>query len=272
MKRHARRRDVLLPHQPRAGGRPQRGRAAERLHAVTVTIPSGPTGPGGTVTVYNLTPALARPQRQHPRQRAVSRHGLQRRRADADQALLGPLADGGRPDDREERGRRAGRDRAQRSQRPEQPTNFPKASSATTRSRASALSGSYRLPWDVNAGRVDRLEQRLPVPSTYQVTRAVAAPQGITLTRASQTIALSERGDERLPNVTMVDLRLSRPFRFGGAQFTPQLDIFNIGNASTVVAAQRRRRDLPGAARDPRAADHPRRVQSGFLTRSEIRY
>ena len=36
-----------------------------------------------------------------------------------------------------------------------------------------------------------------PYVSTYSLTRAVAATQGITLTRASQTIQLSERGDER---------------------------------------------------------------------------
>ena len=34
----------------------------------------------------------------------------------------------------------------------------------------------------------------------------------------------------------MVDLRLSRAFRFGTRSFTPQVDFFNIGNASTVVA------------------------------------
>jgi hypothetical protein len=45
-----------------------------------------------------------------------------------------------------------------------------------------------------------------------------------------------ERGDERLPNVTMFDIRLSRPFRFGSRTFTPQLDLFNIGNADTIVS------------------------------------
>jgi hypothetical protein len=48
-------------------------------------------------------------------------------------------------------------------------------------------------------------------------------------------VLLSERGDERLPTVTMVDLRFSRPIKFGTRQFVPQLDIFNIGNAATIV-------------------------------------
>ena len=31
----------------------------------------------------------------------------------------------------------------------------------------------------------------------------------------------------------MFDVRLSRRFRFGDRSFTPQIDFFNIGNAST---------------------------------------
>ena len=73
-----------------------------------------------------------------------------------------------------------------------------------------------------------------PYTSTYSFTRAAAAP-AVNLTRASQTVFLSERGDERYNAVTMVDLRISRPIKFGTRQFNPQLDIFNIGNAATVV-------------------------------------
>ena len=55
-----------------------------------------------------------------------------------------------------------------------------------------------------------------PYVSTYSVTRAAVAP-AVNLTRASQTVFLSERGDERFRPVTMVDLRISRPFKFGDA-------------------------------------------------------
>ena len=51
------------------------------------------------------------------------------------------------------------------------------------------------------------------------------------------SITLSERGDERYENVTMVDLRLSRRFRFGGNRsFQPEISIFNLGNADTAVS------------------------------------
>ena len=34
----------------------------------------------------------------------------------------------------------------------------------------------------------------------------------------------------------MLDLRLSRQFRFGSRSITPQIDFFNIGNSDTTVA------------------------------------
>ena len=52
------------------------------------------------------------------------------------------------------------------------------------------------------------------------MTRAAALAAGVALTRASQTVPLSQRGDERYPNVTAIDLRVSRKFKFG----TPEYD------------------------------------------------
>src|SRR5207247_11253360 len=72
-----------------------------------------------------------------------------------------------------------------------------------------------------------------PYVSTYSVRRAVFPG----LTRSSQTIFLSDRGDERLPTVTLIDLRVSRAFRLkGNRQISPVIDIFNVGNASTLVS------------------------------------
>jgi hypothetical protein len=99
------------------------------------------------------------------------------------------------------------------------------------------LSGSYTLPYDINLAGSMISNNGYPFRTTYSISRAYAASQGIALTRGTQVVALSERGDERFDAVTMVDLRISRAFRFGGGRsFTPQVDIFNIGNADTVVA------------------------------------
>lgn len=96
------------------------------------------------------------------------------------------------------------------------------------------LSGSYEAPYAINISGTLISNGGYPYTSTYNVTRALAATQGITLTRASQLVFLSERGDERRPTTTMVDLGFSRAFRFGSRSITPKVDIFNIGNASTV--------------------------------------
>jgi hypothetical protein len=95
------------------------------------------------------------------------------------------------------------------------------------------VSGSYELPGRINLAGSLLSNNGYPYISTYALSRAAAAAQGITLTRASQTIILSERGDERLPNVTMMDLRLSRQFRFGSRSITPTIDFFNVSNSDT---------------------------------------
>ena len=101
--------------------------------------------------------------------------------------------------------------------------------------RALRLSGSYELPFAISLAGSMVANAGYPFVSSYSLSRAVAATQGIALTRASQTIALSERGDERLPGVTIMDLRLSRSFRFGSRSFNPTIDFFNIANSDTRV-------------------------------------
>ena len=89
----------------------------------------------------------------------------------------------------------------------------------------------------------------------------MAAAQGITLTRASQSISLSERGNERYPNVIMGDIRFSRTFRFGGRSFSPQLDIFNISNIDTITSLNN---SVGGTYLEPREIISPRIIRVGF--------
>jgi len=98
-------------------------------------------------------------------------------------------------------------------------------------------SGIYTAPWNILIAGSLVSNTGYPYVSTYSVTRAAAAAAGVVLTRASQTIFLSDRGDERLPSVTLVDLRFSRRFRFGGNRsIEPEFDLYNIGNASTITS------------------------------------
>jgi hypothetical protein len=115
-------------------------------------------------------------------------------------------------------------------------TRFPTGIIGNDSETAFRLSGSYELPWAVNLAGSMIANNGYPYVSTFSLTRAAAATQGITLTRASQTIQLSERGDERYGNVMMFDVRLSKAIRFGSRSITPQVDFFNIGNADTTVA------------------------------------
>jgi hypothetical protein len=114
-------------------------------------------------------------------------------------------------------------------------TLYPEGVIGNDSETAFRLSGSYRLPGDVSLAGSMIANNGYPFQSTYSVTRAVAAAHGVALTRSSQTVVLSERGDERYENVMMFDIRLSRAFRFGSRSFTPQIDFFNIGNADTIV-------------------------------------
>jgi hypothetical protein len=123
------------------------------------------------------------------------------------------------------------------------------------------LSGSYLLPGAVTLAGSLVSNSGYPYVSTYSISRAAAAIQGVRLTRASQSVPLSQRGDERLPHVTMADIRISRTFRFGDRRIVPQLDVFNIGNAATVVNLQNA---VGGAYLDPREILSPRIIRVGF--------
>jgi hypothetical protein len=123
------------------------------------------------------------------------------------------------------------------------------------------LSGSYQMPGGFSLAGSLVSNTGYPYVSSYNVTRALAAAQGIQLTRSSQSVELSRRGDERLPRVTMADMRISRPIRFGGRRLVPQLDIFNVGNADTVTSYTT---TVGGAYLDPRAILSPRIIRVGF--------
>jgi hypothetical protein len=123
------------------------------------------------------------------------------------------------------------------------------------------LSGSYRLPYEIALAGSLVANQGYPFVSTYNITRAEAARLGVTLTRSSQTVNLSRRGDERLPNVVMGDIRISRTFRFGNRRIVPQLDIFNISNVDTVTSVATA---VGGSYLDPREIISPRIIRVGF--------
>jgi hypothetical protein len=124
------------------------------------------------------------------------------------------------------------------------------------------LSGTYQLPGGVSFAGSLVSNTGYPFVSTYSASRAtVQAQTGVRLTRSSQGVDLSRRGDERYPRVTMADIRVARTFRFGSRRVVPQLDIFNISNADTVVSWNTA---VGGTYLEPREILSPRIIRVGF--------
>jgi hypothetical protein len=129
------------------------------------------------------------------------------------------------------------------------------------------LSGSYQAPWNLLVAGTLISNTGFPYLSTYSVTKA-AFPGICTsgcaggLVRASQFVFLSARGDERLPTVTQLDLRVSRAFNFGrNRRIVPQLDLFNVLNSYTPTSLI----NAVGATwRQPSAIISPRIARVGF--------
>jgi hypothetical protein len=123
------------------------------------------------------------------------------------------------------------------------------------------MSGSYLLPLDINLAGSLIANSGYPYVSTFTVTRALAATAGVALTRASQTVFLSERGDERFPGVKELDLRVSRAIRFGTRKITPEINFFNIFNADPIVSLNT---GVGGTYLAPAEILAPRIVRIGF--------
>lgn len=115
-------------------------------------------------------------------------------------------------------------------------TVTPEGIVGTDSTVAFRLSGSYLLPYDINLAGSLISNNGYPFQTIYSISRAFAATQGVALTRGTQVVPFSDRGEERFDTVTMMDIRLSRTWNFGPRSITPQVDFFNITNADTTTA------------------------------------
>ena len=196
----------------------------------SVTVPGSPTGPGGSVSFFNLNPAYfgaAFVGNLYANQDILDTdyNGVEftlAKRFSGRWQMLAGLTLGSN------RGGAVSGDLND----PNNSQNFPDGVVGPDSKYALRLSGSYRFPGDLNLAMSLISNGGYAYQSTYSITRT-AFP---ALTRASQVVRLSERGDERLPNVTLLDLRLSRAFKIGrGRSINPQFDVFNVTNASTFL-------------------------------------
>ena len=193
----------------------------------SIAVPGGAAGPGGDVRFYNLIPAFNGLQDNvFDNQDALDTtfNGVEitasKRLRDRWQLLAGVTL-----------GKNEGGVLTGDLNDPNNALNFPQGIEGTDSAFAFRLSGSYVAPYGINVSGSFILNDGYPYQSAYAVTRTVFP----SLTRSSQTVRLTRRGDERLPDVAMVDFRLSRTFRVNDRRITPMFEIFNLSNADTVV-------------------------------------
>jgi hypothetical protein len=93
------------------------------------------------------------------------------------------------------------------------------------------LSGVYQLPYLIFVSGTMQYYTGFPELTTVSVgNNTVALTQGTTV------VAVAPRGDTRLPAVRSLDMTVRRAFKFGTRSIEPRLDLFNLTNASTILA------------------------------------
>lgn len=197
---------------------------------VTITLPSGATGPGGTATVYNLSSAFfgsAFNDLVYDNQPLLDtdytgvEFTLAKRFSRRWHAIAGATF-----------GKNEGGVDFGDLNDPNNTTNQQGIVGNDSR-YSFKLAGGYMIPRaEVMLSGTFLWNNGYPYQSTMSVTRANVP----TLTRSSQTIRLTERGAERLEDVKLLDLRLSKNIKLGnGVKLQPQIEVFNLLNASTIV-------------------------------------
>lgn len=193
----------------------------------TATVPGPPTGPGGTVTFYNLDRAFFGLQdnvldneplldTEYNGIEITGSKRLSNRWQMTGGATIGKMFGGLNTGELND------------------PNNLinQRGVVGANATYSIKISGSYLLPGSVNFSGSFMRTMGFPYQSTFNVTRT----QFPALTRAAQRILLSEAGEERYPDVTLLDLRLSRSFQIAGRwTIEPLLEVFNLANASTIV-------------------------------------
>ncbi len=94
---------------------------------------------------------------------------------------------------------------------------------------------------------------------TYNVTRAVLP----SLVQTSVSVLLDEPGTNYMPRVTQLDVAASKTMQLGRLRLTPQVDVFNVLNANTLLT----RRTAFGAT-----LGNPTTILSGRLVRFQAKF
>ena len=116
--------------------------------------------------------------------------------------------------------------------------------------------GLYQAPWGINLA--GNLVSRQGFAMQY-FRDLVATDDPIT--RNKSVFLLDEAGDERLPTMTMLDLRIGKEFNISRARLALDLDVFNVLNTATVLARNFNLR--PSTANNVTEITNPRILRVG---------
>jgi hypothetical protein len=100
------------------------------------------------------------------------------------------------------------------------------------------LLGTYTLPWDVQLSSTFQSLAGPPITATYAAPTASIAPSlGRNLAGGVRTasVQLVEPGTMYGDRMYQVDLRIARSFKTGSLRAIPELNVYNLFNASPVV-------------------------------------
>ncbi|MBI1873625.1 MAG: TonB-dependent receptor [Acidobacteria bacterium] len=86
------------------------------------------------------------------------------------------------------------------------------------------LAGTVRLPHDLNISPVLRHQSGDPFGRTIQVRLATAG--------TTETILVEPESTRRVSNITLLDIRAEKGFRFAGRRVSAFVDVFNIANSN----------------------------------------
>jgi hypothetical protein len=114
----------------------------------------------------------------------------------------------------------------------------------TDTARQIKFAGVYQLPYGIAASGILSSTPGAYLAATYRATNAEIFPSlGRNLSSCSTTpcnqvatVALIDPFSIREPRQTVVDLRLSKSIHLGQMEVTPKLDLYNILNASNILA------------------------------------
>lgn len=92
------------------------------------------------------------------------------------------------------------------------------------------ISGAYNLPWGIQTAGNWSHYRGWPETTTVRV-----GSDTVRLTQVTQNIVIEPRGEQRMEDVSQVDLNFKKAMRLGTLRIEPRVDIFNLLNANAVT-------------------------------------